>query len=74
MPEFYRLGELPATVGGLSQLRTLSLASCSLQQLSETVGHLQHLITLDLSQNRLQELPASLGEHVKKHAADASYN
>ena len=53
------LSELPDSVGSLSQLECLSVASNALVLLPD-LGRLQKLMSLNAARNKLSSLPASL--------------
>ncbi|KAG6416185.1 hypothetical protein SASPL_123609 [Salvia splendens] len=55
------LKELPDSICKLVELRTLSIANCSLEEIPPEIGKLVQLRQLDLSLNRkIQELPESI--------------
>jgi internalin A len=57
-----KLTELPAELGQLKNLTTLSLSYNQLTELPAELGQLKNLTTLSLSYNQLTELPAELGQ------------
>ncbi|XP_034721807.1 leucine-rich repeat-containing protein 57, partial [Etheostoma cragini] len=52
---------LPAEIGKLKKLETLSLSGNRIQQLPPTLGQLRALRTLNLSGNQILEFPPGLG-------------
>lgn len=65
---------LPAEVGRLKKLETLSLNGNQLQQLPAAVGQLKALRTLNLSGNHLTEFPPGLGNLRQLDLLDLSRN
>ncbi len=55
------LAELPESIGGLVNLKSLNLSGSSLVKLPASIGGLVNLKTLNLSGSSLVELPASIG-------------
>lgn len=58
---FLSSAELPAEIGKLKKLETLSLNGNRIQQLPPTLGQLRALRTLNLSGNQISEFPPGLG-------------
>ncbi|KAI3441069.1 LRRNT_2 domain-containing protein, partial [Psidium guajava] len=69
-------GQLPGSLGNLSSLIELKIASCGLSGvIPSSVGELAQLYTLDLSENQLRgEIPPSLGKLVGLTYLDLSSN
>lgn len=65
---------LPAELGRLKKLETLSLNGNQLQQLPAAVGQLKALRTLSLSGNHLTEFPPGLGTLRQLDLLDLSRN
>jgi Leucine-rich repeat (LRR) protein len=61
VPYDSKLGDLPAGLGGLTNLQVLQLSGCAVTSLPETVGQLRSLRSLFLSDNALTSLPESFG-------------
>lgn len=65
---------LPAEIGKLKKLETLSLNGNRIQQLPPSVGHLKALRTLNLSGNLITEFPVGLGTLRQLDLLDLSRN
>ena len=77
------LEELPAAIGGLTQLETLVLGKTrgvggavgnSLTRLPSEIGQLKSLTTLSLSKNKLSELPHEFSQLTSLTTLDLSSN
>jgi Leucine-rich repeat (LRR) protein len=56
------LKALPASLGNLTALRTLSAVGNHLERLPDSIGSLAELRDLELAGNRLVQLPPSIGQ------------
>ncbi len=65
---------VPASIGKLTKLRSLTLLSISLEEIPNTIGNLTELQILDLSGNSLKELPKEIGNLTKLRTLDLSNN
>ncbi len=65
---------VPASIGDLTKLTTLSLESISLEEIPIEIGNLKELQILDLSGNSLTEIPNEIGEFTKLQMLDLSNN
>lgn len=72
--DFPLLAGLPAEIGKLKKLETLSLNGNQIQQLPPSVGQLKALRTLNLSGNQFTEIPAGLGTLRQLDLLDLSRN
>lgn len=69
-----QLGHLPAQIGSLEQLETLSCSHNLLLSLPETIGKLTKLKFLNCSSNKIISLPAELGKATAVEEINASDN
>jgi hypothetical protein len=73
-PDEDKLAELPETIGGLTQLKSLNLSNNKLTTLPESLGQLTQLTELNLSSNQLIALPDSLGQLMQLRALFVNIN
>ena len=69
-----QLTELPESLGQLTQLQSLDVASNRLTELPDWLGQLTQLQSLDLRDNKLTALPESLGQLTQLQSLDLPEN
>ncbi|MEM7551437.1 MAG: T9SS type A sorting domain-containing protein [Bacteroidota bacterium] len=70
---FSPIGEVPATIGNLTNLTRLSLWSCKLSNLPDELGNLKKLKELNLDGNQFIELPISFNGLTNLEVLKASF-
>lgn len=72
--DYNQLGHLPAQIGSLERLETLSCSHNLLLSLPASIGNLKALKFLDCSSNKIVSLPLELGNATAVEEINASDN
>lgn len=68
------LYNLPANIGNLTNLESLSLDLLAINEIPESIGNLTKLRSLILSRNKIKSIPLALGNLASLYELDLSYN